>query len=554
MIETGGQRWRLDAHPTEAFKAQGRDSLPVTLGIAALVAWVLLFGNLYLIARWSRGRELKKRDRIVRSVLSNLGEGVIVADEQGEIQLANGAAEAIIGRLPDGIRIGHLSTVLGCYKPDTVTRYPEDELPLTRAMRGERVEDEQIYIRNREVPSGRWLSVSGTPLRDTNQSLQGGVAFIRDITEHKKSEDVLKRLSSAVEQTADVVFITNRGGAIEYVNPAFESTFGYTREESIGRTPRILRSGVHEREHYRKLWNTILAGRVFQSLSINRKKNGELIHTVQTITPMKDSHGRVTHFVSVSKDITERRRREEQEAELRVAALVQHRLFPEQSMKVKGLDLAGAAFPAAATCGDYFDFFRFAEGGVAVAIGDVCGHGLGAALLMAETRAYLRSLLRSRAKFPQAFKVLNQSISDDVESGIFVTLLAAHIDRNDQSLVYASAGHVPGYILDRNGEVRQELPPTGPALGILEDQCCTSSPPILLTPGDMVLLLTDGVTETRAPDGRFFEASGALNLIRKHRAEPASEIVQRLYQGTRRFAQTRPQRDDITMVVCKLEE
>ncbi len=553
-IEAGGQCWRLDANPTETFKAQSRDLLPVTLGIAATAVWILLFGNLFLIAWWSRGRELKKRDRIVRSVLSNLGEGVIVADEQGEIQLANDAAEAIVGMHSGGIDIDNLSTVLGCYKPDTVTRYPEEELPLTRAMRGERVEDEQIYIRNREIPSGRWLSVSGTPLRDTSRNLQGGVAFIRDITEHKKAEDVLKRLSSAVEQTADVVFITNRGGAIEYVNPAFESTFGYTREEAIGRTPRILRSGVHEREHYRKLWNTILAGRVFQSLSINRKKNGELIHTVQTITPMKDSHGRVTHFVSVSKDISERRRREEQEAELRVAALVQQRLFPEPSMKIKGLDLAGAAFPAAATCGDYFDFFGFADGGVALAIGDVCGHGLGAALLMAETRAYLRSLLRSRAKFSQAFEVLNKSISEDVESGVFVTLLAAHVDRDDRSLVYASAGHVPGYILDRNGEVRQELPPTGPALGILEGQFCTSSPPIPLTPGDMVLLLTDGVTETRAPDGSFFEATGALNLIRKYRNEPASRIVEHIYEGTCSFAQTRPQRDDITMVVCKLNE
>ena len=552
-VEAGGQSWRLDGRPTEVFAARSRDTLPVTLGIAGTVLWVLFFGNLYLIARWSRGRELKKRDRVVRSVLANLSEGVIVADRQGEIQLANTAAGVIVGIPHDEIGLEGASALLGCYKPDTVTRYPDEELPLNRAMRGEKIEEEQIFVRNAQAPQGRWLSVSGSPLMDSNQISVGGVAVIRDITEHKKAEDVLKRLSNAVEQTADVVFITNRGGMIEYVNPAFESTFGFTKEEVIGRTPRILRSGVHEREHYQKLWDTILAGRVFQSLTINRKKNGELIHTVQTITPMKDGNARVTHFVSVCTDITERRRREEHEAEMRVAAVVQQRLFPEQSLKLEGLDLAGAAFPAAATCGDYFDFFSLSDGGVALAIGDVCGHGLGAALLMAETRAYLRSLMRSRTELQKAFEVLNRSISEDVESGVFVTLLAAHLDRKDRSLVYASAGHVPGYILNQDGEIRLELPPTGPALGILEDQACTSSARIQLRTGDLLLLLTDGVTETRSPEGAFFEESRALSLIREHRDEPAKRIVERIYAGTREFARTRPQHDDITMVVCKVE-
>lgn len=213
-----------------------------------------------------------------------------------------------------------------------------------------------------------------------------------------------------------------------------------------------------------------------------------------------------------------------------------------------------AAWTATATCGDYFDFFGLPDRGVVLAIGDVCGHGLGAALLMAETRAYLRSLLRSRSKLPMAFEVLNRSISEDVESGVFVTLLAARLDPDKRSLVYASAGHVPGYIIDRHGEVRQELPPTGPALGILENQHSKSSDHIPLQPGDLLLLLTDGVTETRAPHGSFFEAWGALDLIRKHRNETARSIVDRLYEGTRSFAQAKPQRDDITMVVCMLEE
>jgi PAS domain S-box-containing protein len=102
-------------------------------------------------------------------------------------------------------------------------------------------------------------------------------------------EEERLRLSSAVEQTADTVFITNRDGVIEYVNPAFEATTGYSREEAIGQTPRILKSGQTGPQHYAQLWSTILAGRTFRSATLNRKKSGELYHAEQTITPVRGS-------------------------------------------------------------------------------------------------------------------------------------------------------------------------------------------------------------------------------------------------------------------------
>jgi len=116
----------------------------------------------------------------------------------------------------------------------------------------------------------------------------------------------LNLLSSAFEQTADHVFITDSSGIILYVNPAFEETTGYTKEEAVGQTPRILKSGIHDAQFYKKVWSVILKGRTFKGTFINRNKNGNLCYADQTITPIADKSGKIIHFISIWKDVTER--------------------------------------------------------------------------------------------------------------------------------------------------------------------------------------------------------------------------------------------------------
>ena len=126
------------------------------------------------------------------------------------------------------------------------------------------------------------------------------------------AEDSLRNMSRAVEQAADAIMITNREGLIEYVNPAFESLTGYSRQEVTGQTPNILKSGEQVPESYRDLWNTILAGNVYRSIFINRKKSGELYYLEQSISPVRDGSGCVTHFISNGRDLTDRLRMEAQ--------------------------------------------------------------------------------------------------------------------------------------------------------------------------------------------------------------------------------------------------
>jgi len=100
-----------------------------------------------------------------------------------------------------------------------------------------------------------------------------------DISNRKRTEETLKKLSNAVEQTADIVFITNRDGIIEYVNPAFEKLTGYTKQEAVGKTPRILKSGSYSQAQYEHMWKTILSGQTYKNVMLNKRKSGELFYT-----------------------------------------------------------------------------------------------------------------------------------------------------------------------------------------------------------------------------------------------------------------------------------
>jgi two-component system, cell cycle sensor histidine kinase and response regulator CckA len=128
----------------------------------------------------------------------------------------------------------------------------------------------------------------------------------------QKAEDTLRKLWRAVEQSADLVMITDREGVIEYVNPAFEALTGYSPGELMGQTPRVLKSNQQTAELYNELWQTILSGNVFRCTMVNRKKNGDTFVAEKTITPLRDSEGTVTHFISNDRDITDRRRMETQ--------------------------------------------------------------------------------------------------------------------------------------------------------------------------------------------------------------------------------------------------
>ncbi|MGZ9234462.1 MAG: PAS domain S-box protein [Anaerolineales bacterium] len=162
------------------------------------------------------------------------------------------------------------------------------------------------------------------PVKGPNGVVEGLVLSLLDVTERKRAEDDVRQLSRIVEQTEDTVVVTDCNGVIEYVNPSFERLTGFMKEEALGKKPNILKSGIHDSDFFRNLWDTVLRGDVFQSEIANRKKNGELFYEAKTITPLRNTHGNITHFVATGKDITARKQAEEKlhqaynELELRI--------------------------------------------------------------------------------------------------------------------------------------------------------------------------------------------------------------------------------------------
>ena len=164
------------------------------------------------------------------------------------------------------------------------------------------------------IEGGAWNCVTKSQLDGATlvRTIRNTLAMHTLQQEQQVAEESLRKLSRAVEQSADGVMVTNFHGIIEYVNPAFEALTGYGREEVCGKTPRILKSGEQGPEVYQEMWKTMLAGNVYRGILVNRKKNGELYYVEESICPVRDAAGVITHFISNGRDLTERLRLEAQ--------------------------------------------------------------------------------------------------------------------------------------------------------------------------------------------------------------------------------------------------
>ncbi|MBP1619416.1 MAG: response receiver sensor protein serine/threonine phosphatase, family [Acidobacteria bacterium] len=551
-INLEGLPWTVIARPTPAYLAREAHSRAAAIGVGVFLGYELLLALALTARRWWLERTRREQAEFARSVIHSVAEGVMVADASGQLTIVNEAARRVLGRGSLSLPRARWSEAFGLFVPGTDRHFPADELPLPRAMGGEHVPETEVFVRNPQVPQGLLASVTGSPLKDVAGRLIGGVVVFRDITDAKRAQELSQQLSSAVEQAADSVFITDRAGVIGYVNPAFEATTGYSREEAVGRTPAILRSGLQPPEYYASLWATITGGEPFKGTVINRKRSGEHFYAEQTITPMKDvSTGEITHFVSVMRDMTERIKLRERDIEMRLGSSVQQRLFPQSSPVVSGYDIAGAVAPASATCGDYYDFIPLPDGRLALCIADVSGHGVGSALIMTATRAYLRSLTSTLTSLERLAGELNRLLYADLEEQRFVTMVLAVLERATGNLTWANFGHPTGYVLGRSGEVRAELKSGCRPLGLFQDFVCAKGPAVALAPGDTLVLLTDGLLEAQSSARNEFGVTAVLDVVRSALDRSADEIAGRLIAAAQSFAGGRQQDDDLTVVVCK---
>ncbi|HRI45942.1 MAG TPA: PAS domain S-box protein [Ignavibacteriaceae bacterium] len=153
-----------------------------------------------------------------------------------------------------------------------------------------------------------WVEQRNVPIFDANNNLIAIEGIARDITESKKAEEELRLLNRAIEQTPVSIVITNEKGNIEYINKSFIEKCGYSKEEIINQNPRILKSGYQSEKYYEELWRQIINGNTWAGEILNKKQNGELYWENATISPVHNDEGKITHFVGVKEDITEKKK------------------------------------------------------------------------------------------------------------------------------------------------------------------------------------------------------------------------------------------------------
>ncbi len=237
------------------------------------------------------------------------------------------------------------------------------------------------------------------------------------------------------------------------------------------------------------------------------------------------------------------------EEELKLAQRIQRRLLPATAVKLPGLDIAGQSQAAEWTSGDYFDYLPLSNGQTVVVIADVCGHGIGPALLMSSTRASLRGLSPTLDDVGELLTHGNRAVVDCVTPSEFVTLFAAHYEPNDRTLCYAGAGHV-AYFLRCDGS-SQLLEADVPPLGVLPDMTVPTRKLTSIHAGEILILVTDGILETRNTHDEMFGEDRLLSTVLELRQQPAARIVQGLIHAATDFTGQTEQQDDITVVIMK---
>ena len=240
---------------------------------------------------------------------------------------------------------------------------------------------------------------------------------------------------------------------------------------------------------------------------------------------------------------------------LELAREVQQSLLPKRPPSVKELDIAARSVSAQQVGGDYYDFLKANEAQrLTVAVGDITGHGVGAALLMTTARALVRRRSRREGDLAQIVSDINKQLAPDVvDSGKFMTLFLIEVDTSKMVIRWANAGHDPALIYDPTNRVFETLEGGGLILGPFEssvyEQYETG-----ISPGHIIILGTDGIWETTDLEGNYYGKKNLKKAVADNSHLPAEQIVDRVFESLNAFRTPKTQEDDITLVIIKILE
>jgi len=248
--------------------------------------------------------------------------------------------------------------------------------------------------------------------------LDASVLSVRDVSGERQAAEHNRRMSSALEQTADAVMLTDRMGVIEYINEGFRLTTGYDDSAVLGKTPALLKSGHHDAVFYDRLWSHLRKGLVYRDVMLNRRKNGDLYYEEKTISPLRNEYGEITHFLSTGKDISE-----QISAQRRLKFLVHHDVLTGLPNRMLMMDRLAQAVSASKRKDNrvalmFLDLDRFKT------INDSIGHDAGDVMLK-EIASRLKKTLREGDTVAHLSADMFAILIPDIVSELEVSVIAS---------------------------------------------------------------------------------------------------------------------------------
>lgn len=399
----------------------------------------------------------------------------------------------------------------------------------------------------------RWVSDETSVIRDDNGDKIFNQGILMDITRRKRVEEALAasefKFRRTIEGAGEGYLLMNAEMDIKEVNDAYLRTIGYTREEVVGKRPHdfatleYLRFLEANKERFLKQDHRRFEGSVFH-------KDGHIVPILVNANTLRGQNGEFLGHVAFVADLTEQKKAVE------LAGEVQKSLLPDHAPYIPGLDVAGSSLASEVAGGDYFDYLEGLDAehpSLAVAVGDISGHGVDAALLMTTARGFLRMRAAQPGSPSQIVTEMNRHLATDLDgSGRFMTLFYLNLDPGNQTAHWVRAGHDPAMIYCPRLDVFTELSDGSSSLplGVLKESNYTEASNELHV-GQIIAIGTDGIWEARNREGEMFGKDRFKDVLRETADQSAQGILDAVFKAVRDFSGGSRPEDDITLVIVK---
>ncbi|HLP08727.1 MAG TPA: PAS domain S-box protein [Opitutaceae bacterium] len=470
------------------------------------------------------------------------------------------------------LKLGHaLADVVGHSYREYV--HPEDVSACDtffREVRAAGVSSRSVEYRIRHLDgTWRWHASTGSVTRDE----KGSPVFFgigRDITQRRQAQmelrsslerrEELERIIARSPSIA-VLWRAQEGWAVQFVSESV-SQFGYQAQDLVSGRVRYI-DLIHPDDVARVMdevrAHTAAGHHEYRQEYRVVRKDGQVRWVDDRTAVRFDAENRATHHEGILTDITSRKLVEERERigrerDLRVAHEVQQHLLPNVYPDIAAVEIDTLYTPSRLIGGDYYDFFEVGERRWGFAVADVSGKGTAAALMMAACRTALRVKAQGGWAPANVLRMVNYIVQPDMPKAMFISALYGILDLGTNVFAMARAGHEPVLIVRAKDGAIEELCPAGMALGLdqgaLFDECIEESV-VTLGPQDLLVLFTDGITETANPEGEEFGRVRLAEVLRESRHLPLAEIRQQVDRALETFAFNAPAADDRTLLLVR---